>query len=81
MIGPISMLAYGFSDLFINPMPLWDYWWLLLLPLCAVVAVVYKSVRLDDMRLVPRQALEIFLYIIAALVLAGLGLILLVHFA
>lgn len=81
MISTLGMLAYGFSDLFILPPPWHDYWWLMLVPLCAAVSVVYKSVRLDDMRQVPRQALEIFVYIIASLVLAGVGLMVLVHFA
>src|SRR5688572_12654426 len=30
---------------FVTPAPLWDYWWALLLPLLAAVAVVYKCTK------------------------------------
>ena len=61
---------------FVNPLPVWDYWYLLILPLAAAVSVVYKSIKLERMRDVPGQALVIGLWIVfgmlgAAVVLAG----------
>ncbi len=66
-----AVLAWGLSDLFVRPMPLWDYWYVLMLPLCLGVAIVYKAIRLDDMRQVPRQSAVIFLWILAGMVLAA----------
>ena len=62
---------------FLNPLPVWDYWYLLILPLAAAVSVVYKSIKLERMRDVPWQALVIGLWIVfgmigAAVVLAVL---------
>lgn len=71
------LLGWGLGVLFSKPMPIWDYWYLLILPLCMGVALVYKAIRLDDMRQVPKQAVVIFLWILggmglAAAILAGL---------
>lgn len=30
---------------FVTPAPIWDYWWLLLFPLLASVAIVYKCTK------------------------------------
>jgi hypothetical protein len=61
---------------FVNPLPVWDYWYVLILPLAAAVSVVYKSIKLERMRDVPWQALVISLWIVfgmlgAAVLLAG----------
>ena len=61
---------------FVNPLPVWDYWYLLILPLAAAVSVVYKSIKLERMRDVPWQAFVIGLWIVfgmlgAAVLLAG----------
>lgn len=42
---------------FVSPMPIWDYWYLLLLPLCFVVALVYKAIKTPHLETLPRQAL------------------------
>ncbi len=62
---------------FYKPAPVWDYWYLLLLPLCLGIAIVYKSIRCHSMSQVPRQAAVLFVFIIVtmamiAAVLAGL---------
>ena len=75
----ISLLAY--SRPFLQPLPVWNIWYLLLLPLCAAVSIVYKSVKCADMSEVPREALNIFLWILAAFVGAGAALAVVVHFA
>jgi len=63
---------------FVEPLPVWDYWPLLLLPLCAGLSVVYKSIRCDDMRRVPREATALFATIIFALIAAAVLIWLLV---
>jgi hypothetical protein len=41
------MIAAGPTPLafvpFLDPVPVWDYWYLLVLPLCVGIAVVWKS--------------------------------------
>ena len=61
---------------FVNPLPVWDYWYLLILPLAAAVSIVYKAIKLEHLRDVPWQAFVIGLWIVfgmlgAAVVLAG----------
>jgi hypothetical protein len=62
---------------FYSPLPVWNYWWVLLFPLCLAVSIVYKSIKCPEMKMVPRQALSITFLIIlcmagAAVVLSGL---------
>lgn len=62
---------------FLQPLPVWNYWYLLILPLCVAVAVVYKSIKCRTMNQVPRQAATITLWILlsfaaAAAALAGI---------
>lgn len=64
---------------FRKPLPAWDYWYLLLLPLCLAIAIVYKSIRCDAMSRVPKQALELFTFIIVVMVLAAGALAALVN--
>jgi hypothetical protein len=56
---------------FINQPPLWEMWYLLLVPLCAGVSIVYKSVKCRRMQQVPREALVIFAWIIFAMLAAA----------
>ena len=65
---------------FRKPLPAWDVWYLLLLPLCFGIAIVYKSIRCDAMARVPRQALELFVFIVVVMVLAAGALAALVTF-
>jgi hypothetical protein len=62
--------AYRFQP-FRTPAPVWDYWYLLVLPLALGIAIVYKSVRCESMRKVPREAMVLFAFIIAVLVAAA----------
>jgi hypothetical protein len=59
---------------FWNPLPVWDYWYVLLLPLCLGISIVYKSIKCHTMRQVPREAAEIFATIIFFMVLAAAAL-------
>lgn len=56
---------------FLHPLPIWDYWAFLIIPLTIGVSIVYKSIRCAKMSQVPRQAAEISFYILASMVLAG----------
>ena len=64
---------------FWQPLPVWDYWYLLLVPLCLGVSIVYKSIKCHRMRQVPREAGVIFLMILAGMVFAGAALLALVR--
>jgi len=57
---------------FIDPLPwAWAHWAWTLLPLCAAVALVYKSIKCSTMSRVPREAAVIFVWIIVGMVLAA----------
>jgi hypothetical protein len=71
----VNLLAdYAYTRPFLQPMPVWDYWYLLLLPLCIAVAVVYKAIKCNSMRRVPREALYIVIWILVSFVAAGAAL-------
>ena len=66
------MLAW---TLFYNPMTLeYDQLLWLLLPLCASLAIVYKTVRTTNLRRLPLEALALFGYLILGMVGLGAGL-------
>jgi hypothetical protein len=59
---------------FLDPLPIWNnaWWWpILLIPLCAAVAVVYKSIRCRRMSEVPREALVLMIFIVLGMVLTA----------
>jgi hypothetical protein len=62
-----------------QPLPAWDVWYLLALPLCAAVSVVYKSIRCRSMRKVPREAAKATGWIILGLMTAAAVLLLVVE--
>jgi len=59
---------------FLDPMPVWNVWYVLLVPLCAVVAVVWKSSKCESMRRVPAQSAGLLFWILFTMVAAGAGL-------
>lgn len=59
---------------FFEPLPLDTYWLLLLPPLVLAIAVVYKTIKLDDLSHLPRQALFLTGQIIAFMILAAAAL-------
>ncbi|HEY7120406.1 MAG TPA: hypothetical protein VH475_27705, partial [Tepidisphaeraceae bacterium] len=65
---------------FWQSLPVWDYWYLLLLPLCLGVSIVYKAIKCHTMKQVPREAAVIFIMIITGMVLAAVLLLGLVRF-
>jgi hypothetical protein len=71
---PSPTLAYA---PFLTPLPVWSYWPALLFPLCAIVAIVYKSIKCSSMKQVPREATALFIWILigmaaAAAILTGI---------
>ncbi len=67
-----------YTQPFFQPLPVWNYWYLLLLPLCLGVAIVYKSIKCASMKQVPRQAAEITFWIILGMGAAAAALAVLV---
>jgi hypothetical protein len=63
---------------FLDPLPVWDYWYLLILPLCFAVAVVYKSMKCSRISQVPLEAGQIVLWILGGFSGAALALLVLV---
>jgi hypothetical protein len=66
--------GYHFARPFLQPLPIWDYWPWLLLPLCVAVAVVYKSIKCRHMRQVPKEAGVLTLYILGGMAGAAAAL-------
>ncbi len=56
---------------FLYPLPVWDAWPLLLLPLCFGVSIVYKSIKCRAMNQVPREAVVIFVWILIGMAAAA----------
>jgi hypothetical protein len=66
---------------FLQPLPLDTYWLLLLLPLVLAIAIVYKTIKLDDLSQMPKQAIFLAGQIIAFMVLAAAALWLITELA
>ena len=56
---------------FLSPLPVWSYWPALLFPLCAIVAIVYKSIKCSSMSQVPREATALFIWILIGMAAAA----------
>jgi hypothetical protein len=63
---------------FIDPLPIYPYWYWLLLPLCLLFSIVYKSVKCETMKQVPREAVAITFWILLAMGSAAVVLTLVV---
>jgi hypothetical protein len=59
---------------FLDPLPLDTYWLLLLPPLAIAIAVVYKTIKLEDLSQIPSQAAFLAAQIVAFMVLAAAAL-------
>jgi hypothetical protein len=78
MAQVIAEAGYSYTRPFVQSAPLWDYWPLLLLPLCAGIAIVYKAVRCTDMKRVPREATGLFVVILLVMGTTAASLVLVV---
>jgi hypothetical protein len=67
----VDLLAAWFLH---HPLSLDSYWMWLLLPLVAAIAIVYKTLKVEDLRELPRQAAYLFVQILTFLVLAGVAI-------
>ena len=56
---------------FLTPMPVWDYWYLLVLPLVVGVAIVYKTVKVESVKDLPRAALSTTLWILVGMIVVA----------
>jgi cytochrome c oxidase assembly factor CtaG len=65
---------------FLDPLPAWDVWYLLALPLIAGVSVVYKSIRSRWMKNIAWESTRTFLWILVGLCGAAAVLLGLVRF-
>ena len=68
---------------FLDPLPIWSPDWLwavLLIPLCAAVAVVYKTIKCGTISRIGREALVLFVTILLGMGLAAVALAGLVRF-
>lgn len=61
-----SFLAAGWRP-FLTAMPIWDYWFWLLLPLCAGVAVVYKTTKCRYAETIARESIGLAIWIVLGL--------------
>ena len=66
---------------FLDPLPVWpNYIWpWLVVPLCAAVSIVYKSIRCRSMNKVPREALGLCVIILLGLTAAAIVLAVIVR--
>jgi hypothetical protein len=64
---------------FLDPLPVWNVWYLLLVPLCAGVSIVWKSIKCESMRKVPSQSAGLLFWILLTMILAAAGLAALVR--
>ena len=59
---------------FLEPIPMDRYWLWLLPPLVAVIAVVWKTLKVRDLSRLPRQATILWAQILAFMLLAAAAL-------
>jgi hypothetical protein len=75
----IATLVVAFTP-FMQPLPVWNLWPWLLVPLCFGVSLVYKSVRVESVRKIPVEAAKGAFWIILGMIAAAVGLVLLLRF-
>ena len=63
---------------FLEPLPVWNVWALLILPLSVGIAVVWKSIKCRSMADVPREAAVLVLWVIGGFAAAAAALVALV---
>ncbi len=59
---------------FLYPLPVWNAWPWLVVPLCLGVSIVYKSIKCRTMHKVPREAAVIFVWILIGMAAAAAAL-------
>lgn len=69
----LASLSLGYRPL-LDPIPVDDYWLVLLLPLVFAISLVYKAIKLDDLTHLPRQSIYLAGQIVAFMFLAATAL-------
>ena len=64
---------------FVTPAPVWDYWWALVFPLLAAVAVVYKCTKRGRAGQILAEEAQLWLYTVVAMALGAVALLVLVR--
>lgn len=59
---------------FLDPVPIDQYWMLMLLPMVIAIAVVYKTIKTDRLEKIPREATVLAAQIIAFMIMAAAAL-------
>ena len=74
--GRSERVEYEYRKPFLQPLPVWDdgQWPWLLVPLCAGVAVVYKSIKCRYVRQIPREAGVLSVWILLGMTAAAVVL-------
>lgn len=67
-ISSLATLAYR---PFLEPLPMHDHWLLLMPPLALAIALVYKTIKIDDLNQLPRQALVLTAQILIFMTVAA----------
>jgi hypothetical protein len=63
------------SSLFVEPIQLTGWWRLaMMLPLCLGIAVVYKALKLDDLRSLPIGSIALWATLVAGMMAVGVVL-------
>jgi len=66
-----SCLAY---TPFLDPMPMTGgMWWLTLIPLALGIAVVYKAIKIEDLRRYPMQVVMMMAQIVVVMIALAVG--------
>lgn len=73
-LPPTALPAY---TPFMEPLPVEGVWWLLAIPLVLGVAVVYKTLKLEDLGPLPREAgvLALLVFLFMGALMAVLSLV------
>ena len=57
----MKMLAQAFTDKpFVTPLPIWDWWMILLIPLLFGIALTWKAMKSPSLKEFPRQTIVLF---------------------
>lgn len=59
---------------FVTPMPIWDGWYWLLVPMAICVSVVWKTIKCRTVAEIPKAAAILTLWIVGGFVAAALAL-------
>lgn len=73
--------TYSYSRPFLQPLPVWNDWPFLLLPLLLAIAVVYKGIKVSKISELPKASTIMVVQVICAFVAIAIALSVYVRFA